>query len=37
MSNELKLDDGDDVGGMTGAAEHMTLNGADTQTLNFDD
>lgn len=37
MSNELKLDNGDAVGGMTAAAEHMTLNGGDTQTLNFDD
>lgn len=38
MSNELKLDDGDDaVGGMTAATEHMALNGADSQTLNFDD
>jgi len=36
MSNELKLDNGDAVGGMTAAAEHMTLNGGDTQTLNFD-
>ena len=37
MSNELKLDNGDGVGGMTAAAENMTLNGGDTQTLNFDD
>lgn len=37
MSNELKLDDGDAVGGMTAATEHMALNGADSQTLNFDD
>ena len=37
MSNELKLDNGDAVGGMIAAAENMTLNGGDTQTLNFDD
>lgn len=36
MSNELKLDNGDAVGGMMAAAEHMTLNEGDTQTLNFD-
>ena len=38
MSNELKVDDDDDaVGGMTAATEHVALNGADSQTLNFDD
>ncbi|KAJ7392870.1 Intraflagellar transport protein 46 [Desmophyllum pertusum] len=35
MSNDLKLDDGDAIGGVTAAAEHMTLNGGDTQSLSF--
>ena len=37
MSNELKLDNGDGVGGMTAATENLTLNGGDTETLSFDD
>ncbi|KAL9963924.1 hypothetical protein ACROYT_G027480 [Oculina patagonica] len=37
MSNDLKLDNDDAVGGVTAAAEHMTLNGGDTQTMSFDD
>ena len=37
MSNDLKLDNDDAVGGVTAAAEHMTLNGGDTQTLSFDE
>ena len=37
MSNELKVDDDDAAGGITAATEHMALNGADSQTLNFDD
>lgn len=37
MANEFKVDNGDGIGGMTAAAEHLTLNGGDTQTLSFDD
>lgn len=36
MSNELKLENGDGLGGMTAAAEHLTLDGGDTQTFSFD-
>ncbi|XP_022807618.1 intraflagellar transport protein 46 homolog [Stylophora pistillata] len=37
MANEFKVDNGGGIGGMTAAAEHLTLNGGDTQTLSFDD
>ncbi|XP_066024855.1 intraflagellar transport protein 46 homolog [Pocillopora verrucosa] len=36
MANEMKVDNGDGIGGMTAAAEHLTLEGGDTQTLSFD-
>ena len=36
MANEMKVENGDGIGGMTAAAEHLTLEGGDTQTLSFD-
>ena len=36
MANEMKVDNGDGIGGMTAATEHLTLEGGDTQTLSFD-